>query len=91
MPSIQELLCIAIVLYIIAMFGRFILSWFPIAPDSPVAVVARVLYGITEPVLAPVRRLLPPVRLGAGALDLSPLIVLFTLQYVVRGILLGCT
>jgi YggT family protein len=90
MSSIQDLLCLAIVLYIIAMFGRFILSWFPIASDSPVAVVARVLFRITEPVLGPVRRLLPPVRLGGGALDLSPLIVLFTLQYIVRGVLLGC-
>jgi len=91
MSSLTDLLCVAIVLYIIAMFGRFILSWFPVAHDSPVAAVSRVLFTITEPVLAPVRKLLPPVRLGMGSLDLSPLIVLFVLNYIVRGVLLGCS
>jgi len=90
MSSLTDLLCAAVVLYILALFGRLILSWFPIAPDSPVAAVSRVLFGITEPVLAPVRKLLPPVRLGMGSLDLSPLIVLFILSYIVRGAILGC-
>lgn len=90
MSAIVDLLCLATLLYIIAMFGRIILSWFPISPDSPVSSVSRVLVGVTEPVLAPVRQLLPPIRLGAGALDLSPIVVLFTLQLIVRGVLLRC-
>lgn len=90
MSAVVEVLCVATILYIIAMFLRIILSWFPVSADSPVAVVSRVLLKVTEPVLAPVRRLLPPVRIGAGALDLSPIIVLFTLQLVVRDILLRC-
>ncbi len=90
MSSIVDLLCLATLLYIIAMFGRIILSWFPIAPDSPVSAVSRVLFSITEPVLGPVRQLLPPLRLGSGALDLSPIVVLFTLQLIVRDILLRC-
>jgi uncharacterized protein YggT (Ycf19 family) len=41
---------------------------------------------LTDPVLLPVRRALPL----AGPLDLSPLVVLLFLQYVVQGMLLGC-
>ena len=43
------------------------------------------LHRITEPVLAPVRRLLPPWK--TGGLDLSPLIVLIAIQFVERVIL----
>ena len=90
MPGVADLLCTLITLYIIAMFGRIILSWFPVSRDSPVSVVANVLYRVTEPVLGPVRRLLPPVRMGSAMLDLSPIVVLITLQVIVRGIILQC-
>jgi YggT family protein len=42
---------------------------------------------ITEPVLGPIRRVLP----STGFLDLSPLVVLLTLDIVVRRLILGCT
>jgi len=38
-------------LYIIVIFVRVILSWFPISPDSALASVYRFVYAITEPVL----------------------------------------
>lgn len=41
--------------------------------------VARFLYDVTEPVLAPVRRVIPPI---GGAIDLSPLIVIIGLQVI---------
>ena len=43
------------------------------------------LHQVTEPVLAPVRSLLPPWK--TGGLDLSPLIVLIAIQFVERVIL----
>ena len=66
--------------YIFLVFGRIILSWFPMSPGSALGPVNRFLYSVTEPVLGPVRRILPPVRLGAVGLDLSPFIVLIGLQ-----------
>ncbi len=81
--------CLLLTLYLIAMFGRIILSWFPISPDSPMASVFSVLYAVTEPVLGPVRRLLPPVGMGGMGLDLSPIIVTFGLQLLVAP-LIGC-
>lgn len=85
-----KLLCLLTLLYVIAIFGRVILSWFPVSHDSPVAVVGSVLYRVTEPVLAPVRRLMPPVRMGAMMIDLSLIVVLLTIQLIVRGVLLRC-
>ena len=81
--------CLILYLYLLAMFGRIILSWFPISPESPMASVFSFLYSITEPVLGPVRRLLPPVGMGGMGLDLSPIIVTFALQLLVAP-LLGC-
>jgi YggT family protein len=54
---------------------RAVLSWFPVAYDSPVRRVANVLDVITEPVLGPIRRAIPPISFGGMGLDVSFLIV----------------
>ncbi len=69
--------------YVVVIFVRVILSWFPISPDSPVAAIYRVAYSLTEPVLGPIRRVMPSVGVGGMGLDLSPLIVLLLLQIII--------
>ena len=59
------------------MFARIILSWFPVEPGSGLASVYGFLYAITEPVLGPIRRIIPPLGMGGMGLDLSPLVVFF--------------
>lgn len=76
-------LCVLVQLYVYVLFARILFSWFPISPGSPMAQVFHVLYNITEPVLGPIRRLLPPIGMGGMAFDLSPLIVLFAIQLVI--------
>jgi len=49
--------------------------------------VVRVLDAITEPVLRPVRRILPPVRAGGASIDLSVLVVVIVAQIVVVPLL----
>jgi YggT family protein len=80
---VRQLLCTAGNIYLLLIFARIVLSWFPLSPDSPFAAIYSFLYSATEPVLGPVRRLIPPVALGGMALDLSPIIVLLTMQIVV--------
>ena len=63
-------------LYIFAIFGRIVLSWFPVSPGGAMASVFSFLYTITEPVLGPVRRLIP----GMGGVDFSPIVVIIGLQ-----------
>lgn len=72
----------ALTVYLLMIIGRIILSWIPVSPDSPVASVASFLFRVTEPVLGPVRRAIPPLRIGGALLDLSPIIVLFAIQLV---------
>ena len=63
--------------YLLILFVRIVLSWFPIQDGTFLASVMRVLYSLTEPVLAPLRAVLPPVRMGGAALDLSPMVLIF--------------
>jgi YggT family protein len=65
-------------LYILILLVRAVLSWFPYRSDSPLNPVRRVIFAVTEPVLAPFRRLIPPV----GMLDVS-FIVAFLVVYVI--------
>ena len=51
-----------------------------------VEIVNKVVIVITDPVLAPVRRILPPARIGGGAVDLSPLIVCVAV-FIILGLL----
>ena len=70
-------------LFLLCLLARIVLSWFP-ATGGALDGVQRVLFRITEPVLAPIRSVLPPVRIGAMGLDLSPIIV-----FVVVTVLIG--
>ncbi len=71
------------VLYVI-LLARIIVSWFPARPGSILIDIYEVLYAITEPFLAPLRRIIPPM----GMLDLSPLVMLLLLR-LFRSLLLG--
>lgn len=73
-------LCNLLLLYIVAIFARVIFSWIPLSPESPITVVRTWLVRITEPVMGPLRRALPAIRLGSMALDLSPIVLLIGLQ-----------
>ncbi len=72
--------------YIVVLLARIILTWFPINPWSRMARVERVLAKITDPVLRPVRKILPPLRVGSMGLDLSPIVVFFALEIIITVI-----
>jgi YggT family protein len=78
------IICLGLWAYFIAIVARVLLSWIPISRNGPMATVAGFLHTITDPVLKPVRSMLPPVRAGNVAIDLSAMIVL-----VVGSVLLG--
>lgn len=84
----MEIICFLLQLYLLVLIGRIVLSWFPVSGTGVMAGVQRFLYAVTEPVLAPLRSLLPPVRFGAVGIDLSPIIVFFALNILLA--LLGC-
>ncbi len=81
----MALICSLINLYIFVLFVRVVLSWFPINPNGPVGQVSRLVQAATDPVLVPVRRMLP----NMGPLDLSPIVVWIVLGIIVPT-LIGC-
>ncbi len=80
------LLCNLLQIYLLALFARIILSWFPIPPGSPFAAIFSALYRVTEPVLGPIRRMIPPLSMGGMGLDLSPIVVIFGVQILQRSL-----
>lgn len=79
------LVCGLLSLYGIIIILRVVSSWFPVDYDSPFAPIVRVLVQLTEPVLAPVRRVLPM----AGPFDFTPIVVLLIVNIILPR-LLGC-
>ncbi|MBI2767921.1 MAG: YggT family protein [Chloroflexi bacterium] len=76
--QIATLFTIFIYVLIAAVIGRSLMSWFPVSRDNP---LARFLYQVTEPLLAPVRNVLP----RTGMLDLSAMVVIILL-YVMLAV-----
>jgi YggT family protein len=82
MSFIGELLIDVLYVFIIVMLIRVVFSW--VSP-YPTNAVTRLAYRVTEPILAPVRRILPPM----SGIDLSPLVVMlgaYLLISVLRNI-----
>ena len=75
----MAILCPALYLYVFVVFGRVILSWFPITEGSALQGVDTFLRMLTEPILGPLRRAIPALRMGGMAIDLSPMILIFGL------------
>ena len=66
--------------YSLVVLVSVILSWLNLAEDNPIVSVTRTL---TEPVLAPIRRLLP----SGGGIDISPMILLLGIRLLKRVLL----
>ena len=66
---------------IFAIIARALLSWFNLGPSHP---LVRILYDLTEPILAPLRRVIPMI----GMIDITPIVAIILLQ-VIQSILLS--
>jgi YggT family protein len=56
-----------------AIIGRALISWFAPSSDNP---LVRILIEVTEPILAPLRRIIPLI----GMIDITPIVAIFLLQ-----------
>lgn len=82
----MSIICAALSLFTIVIIVRIVLSWFPPTSGGGLAVAQDLTFKATEWCLGPLRRVLPPVRLGGMALDLSPMIVLIVVQLLQSSI-----
>lgn len=81
--GLRELIVLVLTLYFYAVFAWVILSWIPVSATHPLARVQAFLDRIIYPVIQPIRKVIPPIRLGGGALDLSPIVLLIGIQIVI--------
>jgi YggT family protein len=73
-----------IFLYEIVVIARILLDWIRVPYGHPVAKVRDALAVVVDPVLRPIRRVIPPLNMGGMGLDLSPLVLLLLLQLLQR-------
>jgi YggT family protein len=71
-----DFICLVLNLFWLLVLARMVMSWVRISPGTAVASIYSVVFNITEPVLGPLRRMIPPVRMGISAIDVSPIIVI---------------
>lgn len=83
-----DLLITALRIYFYAVLVWVILSWIPTSPSHPLGRVGLFLDRVVYPVILPLRRVVPPLRLGGGMLDLTPIVLLVGIQLVI-GVLAG--
>ena len=91
MRLIFEVAYLVVFLFFITLVTRLVLDWIQVfsrdwRPRGVVLVVAEAVYSVTDPPLKALRRVLPPLRLGAIQLDLA-FTVLFLIVVVLLGIL----
>ncbi|MDX9703821.1 MAG: YggT family protein [Candidatus Auribacterota bacterium] len=65
-------------LYQLILLARVLISW--VSPD-PYNPIVRFLYSVTDPILVPLRRIIPPL---GGMIDLSPMIAMLLIQLIIQ-------
>jgi YggT family protein len=75
----SQIVCLLAYVLVVAIFARAILSWFNLDPRSP---LIQMLDSLTEPILDPIRRIMPRL----GMIDLSPLVAILLLQLISQGV-----
>jgi YggT family protein len=94
MAAAGSIIYFALWVAVLLLISRFVLDWVQMLarnwhPRGLVAALCEGIYSITDPPLRAVRGVIPPLRLGAVVLDLSPMILLigiFILQRIVAAI-----
>jgi YggT family protein len=90
MSTVGSVLDLILLVALLLLIARFVLDWVQMLarnwrPRGVVAVLCEGLYSVTDPPLRAVRGVIPPLRLGAVMLDLSPMILIIGI-YILRAI-----
>ena len=93
MQIVAGVLYLAVLLYLLLLISRLVLEWIQsyareYRPSGLVLVLFEVVYTLTDPPVLALRRLIPPLRIGAVALALS-LMILLVLGWILLSVLGG--
>lgn len=78
----MRVVCLLLRLVSLEVVARVVLEWVPVGDEHPVGRLRRGLRAVTQPLLAPLRALIPPVRVGSVSLDLSPVVLILVLNLI---------
>jgi YggT family protein len=79
---VNNILANVVLIYLLILVGRALLSWFPVRGGTFLASLNTLLFELTEPVLRPVRKVVPPV----GMFDTSFIVVFFVLMILQQAL-----
>lgn len=79
MSVVFQMLSLFTTLLAFAIFARSLLTWFPIDRNGP---IFQALDAITDPVLTPLRRVIPSI----GMIDITPMVAMFLLFGIARAL-----
>ena len=82
----MSIVCLILQIYFLAVLAWVVLSWVQVSSAHPLGRVQVFLDRIIYPVILPLRRVLPPLRLSGMALDLSPLVLMLGISLLRRFI-----
>ncbi len=90
MALVGEVIWWALAVYMWLVVARAVIGWLPVRWPRGLRPLVVLVYDLTEPVLSPLRRVIPTIPVGSGVgLDLSPMVVIVVillLQWLVRGL-----
>jgi YggT family protein len=81
--DVSHYLYTLLIVYFVLIFIRVLMSWIPRVPYwRPLDLFLTFVRDVTDPYLGLFRRFIPPLRIGPGALDLSPIVAIAVLWFV---------
>ena len=91
MSLVGSILYVAVWIFIAFLWVRFIVDWVQVfarswSPRGVLLVILEAVYSVTDPPIKALRRVIPPLRIGNFALDLSFLIVMVAAYLLLRVI-----
>ncbi len=91
MGSAGSLIATLLELYLFILFARLILDYVRMfarnwRPRGLLLPIAEIIYALTDKPLSFIRRFVPPLRLGAVALDLSFIVLFFVVQFLANAL-----
>jgi YggT family protein len=82
----RRIVCDLLLLYWVVLLIRVLSSWFRRPMSGPLRTAWNAIYAVTDPVLRPLRGLIPPLRAGAMAMDFTPVLAFVILLVLIQAI-----
>jgi len=91
--TVASLISSLLSLYVLILIARLVLEYVSIfardwRPKGPVLLLSETVFTLTDPPLKAIRKVVPNLRIGSVALDLSFIILLFAIS-ITRTLLAG--